>query len=275
MGSGMVNPRHVSCLGNSNHAGAGRALLPIRTLFRCRSAQEIVRYLALAPSGSLALADEIAEGEDVPEPDEVDASGAVDGGTLNFYITNPVGIEPFDTQETQGSQVATNLFDTLVTWDWGNQTVAPLAAESWEVNDDATVYTFHLRQDATFHNGLPVTSHDFKYSWERICRADFDPSLSTQGYKVEQIAGATEMMNGEADELSGVECPDDYTLIVTLRAPYGDFLLDMTDISSAPIPQGMGGPGDDYQSFRLAPVGNGPFMMRPVGRRPVHPARAL
>ena len=172
-----------------------------------------------------------------------------------------MGIEPFDTQETQGSQVATNLFDTLVTWDWGNQAVAPLVAESWEVNDDATVYTFHLRQDATFHNGQPVTSHDFKYSWERICRADFDPSPSTQGYKVERIAGATEMMNGEADELSGVECPDDYTLIVTLRAPYGDFLLDMTDISSTPIPQGMGGPGDDYQSFHLAPVGNGPFMM--------------
>ncbi len=106
-----------------------------------------------------------------------------------------------------------------------------------------------------------MTSHDFKYSWERICRADFDPSPSTQGYKVEQIAGATEMMNGEADELSGVECPDDYTLVVTLRAPYGDFLLDMTDISSAPIPQGMGGSGDDYQSFRSAPIGNGPFMM--------------
>ncbi len=86
--------------------------------------------IVLASGGSLALADEGAEGEDIPEPDEVDATGAVDGGTLNFYITNPVGIEPFDTQETQGSQVATNLFDTLVTWDWGNQTVAPLAAES-------------------------------------------------------------------------------------------------------------------------------------------------
>ena len=172
-----------------------------------------------------------------------------------------MGIEPFDTQETQGIEVATNLFDTLVTWDWGNQTIAPLAAESWEVNDDATVYTFHLRQDATFHNGQPVTSADFKYSWERICRADFLPSPSTQGYKVEQIKGATEMMNGEASELEGVECPDDYTLVVTLRAPYGDFLLDMTDISTSPIPNGMGGTEEDYQAFRVAPVGNGPFMM--------------
>ena len=47
MGSGMVYLQHGSCLGNSNHAGAGRAFLSIRTLFRCQSAQEIVRYLAL------------------------------------------------------------------------------------------------------------------------------------------------------------------------------------------------------------------------------------
>ena len=216
--------------------------------------------LALAGSGSLALADEDA-GEDIPEPDEISFEGAVSGGRLNFYLTNPTGIEPFDSEENQGVEVAHNLFDTLVTWDWGNQTIAPLAAESWEVNEDATVYTFHLRQDAKFHNGQPVTSADFKYSWERICRADFTPAPSSQGYKVEQILGANEMMNGEATELAGVECPDDYTLVVTLRAPYGDFLLDMTDISSAPIPNGMGGPGDDYQSFHVAPVGNGPFMM--------------
>ncbi len=219
--------------------------------------------IALAGGNLTALADDGGEGagDDVPEPDEIDTEGAVDGGKLSFYITNPVGIEPFDTQENQGIAVASNLFDTLVTWDWGNQTIAPLAAESWEVNEDATQYTFHLRQDATFHNGQPVTSADFKYSWERICRADFLPSPSTQGYKVEQILGANEMMNGEATELAGVECPDDYTLVVTLRAPYGDFLLDMTDISSAPIPGGMGGTEEDYQSFRVAPVGNGPFMM--------------
>ncbi len=232
-----------------------------------RGAMATGAMIALAAGGTAALADETdeassgdEEGEDVPEPDEITDEEPVEGGTLNFYLTNPTGIEPFDTEENQGVEVASNLFDTLVTWDWGNQTIAPLAAESWEVNDDATVYTFHLRQDATFHNGQPVTSADFKYSWERICRADFTPAPSSQGYKVEQIKGATEMLNGQADELEGVECPDDYTIVVTLRAPYGDFLLDMTDISSAPIPQGMGGP-DDYQSFHVAPVGNGPFMM--------------
>ena len=218
--------------------------------------------LAMVGGSADALADEAAlSGEDVPEPDEIDASGAVEGGVLRYELTNPVGIEPFDAEENMGVEVMTNLFDTLVTWDWGNQTIAPLAAESWEVNEDATQYTFHLRQDATFHNGQPVTAADFKYSWERICRADFLPSPSTQGYKIELVVGATEMMNGEATELFGVECPDEYTLVVNLTAPYGDFLLDLTDLATAPIPSGMGGTEEDYQSFRVAPVGNGPFMM--------------
>ena len=110
-----------------------------------RGAMATGAMIALAGGSLTALADEGGEGsdgdapsgDDVPEPDEVDASGAVDGGSLGFYITNPVGIEPFDTQENQGIAVASNLFDTLVTWDWGNQTIAPLAAESWEVNEDA------------------------------------------------------------------------------------------------------------------------------------------
>ena len=44
MGSGMAFLQYASCLDNSNHTGAGRALLSVWTLFRCQSAQEIVRY---------------------------------------------------------------------------------------------------------------------------------------------------------------------------------------------------------------------------------------
>ena len=217
--------------------------------------------LTLAANGRLALASEgAADAEDIPEVDE-NKEGAVEGGTLTYYLTNPVGIEPFTAEENQGVEVISNLFDTLVTWDWGNQKVAPLAAESWEVNDDATVYTFHLRKDAKFHNGQPVTSKDFKYSWERICRVDYKPAPSSQGTKISQVKGADEMLAGEATEMEGVECPDDYTLVVTLKAPYGDFLLDVTDTATAPIPNGMAATEEDYQKFRLAPIGNGPFQM--------------
>ena len=230
-----------------------------------RGAMATGAMIALAGGSLTAFADEGGEGsdgdapsgDDVPEPDEVDASGAVDGGSLSFYITNPVGIEPFDTQENQGIAVALNLFDTLVTWDWGNQTIAPLAAESWEVNEDATVYAFHLRQDAKFHNGQPVTSADFKYSWERICRADFLPSPSTQGYKVEQILGANEMMNGEATELAHAR-RDPARPLRRLPARHDRHL-------ERPHPQRHGRPRRRLPE--LPP--------RPRGQRPVHDGRPV
>ena len=197
--------------------------------------------------------------EDVAEPDE-DTSGAVQGGTLTYYLTNPVGIEPYTAEENQGVEVVYNLFDTLVSWDWGNERVEPLAAESWEVNDDATQFTFHLRKDAKFHNGQPVTSKDFKYSWERNCSASTVPAPSSQGYKINMIGGANDMMAGTGTELA-VECPDDYTLVVNLDAPYGDFLMQVCDPSTAPVPAGCADTDEDYQKFRVSPIGNGPFKM--------------
>lgn len=110
--------------------------------------------------------------------------GAVSGGTLRWYVANPGAIEPFGAEENHGILIASNLFDTLTRYDYANGRVVPQACESYEVNDDATQYTFHLRQDATFHNGQPVTSRDYKYAWERICRADFKPAPSAVGYKI-------------------------------------------------------------------------------------------
>lgn len=197
--------------------------------------------------------------EDIPEPDE-DVSGGVPGGTLSYYLTNPVGIEPYTAEENQGVEVVKNLYDTLVTWDWGNKRVEPLAAEGWDVNEDATQFTFYLRKDAKFHNGQPVTSADFKYSWERNCSASTVPAPSSQGYKLNMISGANEMMAGTGDSLD-IECPDDYTLVVNLSAPYGDFLMQVCDCSSAPVPAGSATTDEEYQKFRVAPIGNGPFMM--------------
>lgn len=195
----------------------------------------------------------------IPEPDE-DVSGGVPGGTLSYYLTNPVGIEPYTAEENQGVEVVKNLYDTLVTWDWGNKRVEPLAAEGWDVNEDATQFTFYLRKDAKFHNGQPVTSADFKYSWERNCSASTVPAPSSQGYKLNMISGANEMMAGTGDSLD-IECPDDYTLVVNLSAPYGDFLMQVCDCSSAPVPAGSATTDEEYQKFRVAPIGNGPFMM--------------
>ena len=60
--------------------------------------------------------------------------------------------------------------------DWDKSDVKAKAAASWEISDDNTVFTFHLK-DAKFHNGDPVTAESFKRGWQRLV----DPSMATPG----------------------------------------------------------------------------------------------
>lgn len=181
---------------------------------------------------------------------------ASDGGTFKYYITDPVAIDPYNLQESEGTQVGHVLFDSLVEWDWDKSDVKAKAAESWEINDDNTVFTFHLK-DAKFHNGDPVTAESFKRGWQRLV----DPSMATPseiGYHLSPVVGYDEMAQGSAKEISGLTCPDDKTFVVTLSAPMADFLAVCCHPGLAPVPQAA---IDDPDSFLLAPIGNGPFMM--------------
>ncbi len=209
---------------------------------------------AMATAAALAMAGHgtsVALADDEPQY----------GGTLRYYITNPVAIEPFGAEENQGVEVIFNLFEPLCEYDFEKGEVVPVACESWDVNDVADEFTFHLRKECTFHDGTPVTSKDYKYAWERLCNANFKPQPSSLGYKLSQISGADEMMAGEGTELD-VECPDDYTLIVHLKAPFADFPSIVSERATCPVPYGCTDTEEDFQKFRVAPIGNGPFKMK-------------
>ena len=181
---------------------------------------------------------------------------ASEGGTFKYYISDPVAIDHYNLQESEGTQVGHVLFDSLVEWDWDKGEVKAKAAESWEINDDNTVFTFHLK-DAKFHNGDPVTSESFKRGWQRLV----DTTMTTPGeigYHLAPVVGYDEMASGEATEISGLTCPDDKTFVVTLKEPMADFLAVCCHPGLAPAPQAA---IDDAANYLLAPIGNGPFMM--------------
>lgn len=96
------------------------------------------------------------------------ASGATSGSTVNYYINNPVCIDPYNVQEDQGTQVSFQLFDALTNFDYDKNEIVGLAAESWDASDDATEFTFHLRKGAKFHNGDAVDAEAFKRAWTRV-----------------------------------------------------------------------------------------------------------
>lgn len=188
------------------------------------------------------------------------ASGeqAVAGGTLNYYINEPAFIDPVNVQESEGTQVANAVFDSLVAFDAKTSALVPAAAEKWEANADATVWTFHLRQGAKFHDGTDVKAGDFKYAWERICNPANKSEIS---YHLAAVKGYDEMQADPptATELSGVKVVDDYTLEVTLSYAFGDFEYVVGHPALAPVPKAA--VEKDPKAFADMPIGNGPFKM--------------
>jgi peptide/nickel transport system substrate-binding protein/oligopeptide transport system substrate-binding protein len=194
------------------------------------------------------------------------------GGTMSFYIGEPAYIDPYNTQESEGTEVEQTLFDSLTRIDpLDASKILPAAADSWTPNADATVFTFKLNKDAKFSDGSPVTAKDFVYSWTRTCDPNTvntltkkaDPSVIS--YHLAFVKGFDELQAGTSKELTGVKAVDDYTLEVTLTKAFADFVYVVAHPALAPVPQKYVEAGVDASGTVVAfgdmPIGNGPFKM--------------
>ena len=111
----------------------------------------------------------------------------------------------------------------------------PAIAKSYDVSEDGLVYTFHLREDAKWSNGDPVTANDFVYAWRRLV----DPNTASEYAFIMDVAGVKNAASVNAGEASleelGVKAVDDSTLEVTLALPVPYFLQLMTFPSFFPM----------------------------------------
>jgi oligopeptide transport system substrate-binding protein len=165
--------------------------------------------------------------------------------------TNPREYDPATTHGSGDKLV----YSGLVSFD-PNLNLVPELAESWDVSSDGTVYTFHLRENARFHDGTPVTAQDFIYSWERAAdpATESDTVLTYLG----DIVGVKEMNSGAVEHISGLAALDDHTLQVTIDAPKQYFLLKLTYPTAFVLDQGNVESGDEW--YR-APNGSGPYQL--------------
>ena len=133
---------------------------------------------------------------------------------------NPREYDPATTSSSGDKRV----FSGLVALDRDLKLIPDLAA-TWDVRD-GTTYTFHLRADARFHNGQPVTAQDVVYSWERAAdpKTQSDTALTYLG----DIVGVPDKYAGQADQIRGLTIIDAHTLQVTIDAPKPYFLLKLT-----------------------------------------------
>lgn len=132
------------------------------------------------------------------------------------------------------------------------------AAESYEVSEDGTKYTFKLR-DAKWSNGDPVTAHDFEFAWKRV----LDPQTAANyAYQLYYIKNGEAFNKGEAkmDDV-GVKALDDKTLEVTLQNPTPFFTELTAFYSYYPVNKKVVEANEKWATDAATHVGNGPFKM--------------
>ena len=145
--------------------------------------------------------------------------------------------------------------------------VVPGVARDWQVSEDGRTYRFHLRQDARWSNGDPVTAADFVYSWRRALL----PALGNNyAYMLYYLSNAEAFHRGELKDFSevGVKALDDLTLEVELAHPTPFFPHLLTHMSYYPVHRATietFGAVDERGTRWTRPgnyVGNGPFKLK-------------
>jgi oligopeptide transport system substrate-binding protein len=165
--------------------------------------------------------------------------------------TNP---REYDPATTHGSGDKL-IYSGLVSFD-PKLNLTPDLAETWEVSGGGTIYTFHLRANAYFHNGRSVIAQDFVYSWERAV----SPAVAsdTALTYLSDIVGVNEVAAGQADHISGLKVIDDLTLQVTIDSPKPYFVLKLTYPTAFVVDKNNVEQGGEW--FR-EPNGTGPYIL--------------
>ncbi|NLA58296.1 MAG: ABC transporter substrate-binding protein [Firmicutes bacterium] len=149
----------------------------------------------------------------------------------------PVDPDTFDPHKAVAAateEIEFNIYQGLVSFDQEGR-IIPCLAESWEVSEDGTIYTFHIRDGVRFHNGRKLTTADVVFSLERVKDDATGFPLSWPKRMVE------------------IAAVDENTVRIKLDEPYAPFLSELVDAAIVPP--------EAAASLATQPVGTGPFRM--------------
>ncbi len=194
-----------------------------------------------------------------------DNGGEEAGLSLTLCLASePATIDPALNSAVDGAIMLNHSFEGLIKWindGAGNAKLAPGMAESWDVSEDGTVYTFHLRDDAYWSDGEPVTAHDFEYSWKRLVDAE---TAADYSYMIDCVLNAPEIIYDgtmEPKDLAAVAL-DDHTFEVTLHTAIPYFVEIAAFPATFPVRQDIIEEyGDQWTFDPDTYVSNGPYKM--------------
>jgi peptide/nickel transport system substrate-binding protein len=194
------------------------------------------------PAEPLPVSGEFGREPIAPEP--VNEGEPVEGDYVVVLMpSEPETLNPLTRTSGYAGDVLENIIEPLTLRDFTTFELKPVIAESWEVSDDHLTYTFRLRKDVKFSDGVPLTARDVKFTFDKIK----DPAVD-----------AAHIRNYYQDVLS-CETPDDYTAVFKCSQPYFkhiDFLA--VDV----LPKHIYGEGDfNKHPNNRKPVGSGPYVL--------------
>lgn len=167
--------------------------------------------------------------------------------------------DPTNNSESISDAIVKQLFEGLTVST--SDGFKPGIAESWDVSEDGKTYTFHLRDDAKWSDGDPVTAKDFEYSWRRIC----DPDYASEALQAitDYVVGGQEYFDGTGsyDDIKATAI-DDYTFEVVLKnvTPYFPQLV-ANDVYLPIKKDVVEAAGEGWEKKPETCVSNGPFML--------------
>ena len=185
--------------------------------------------------------------------------------TVSDSIVVNMGAEPKTMDPTLNSISVVSVyiihaFEGLTKLDSNNNVVGAVA-EGWFISDDGLKYTFHLRTNAKWRDGKPITANDFEYSWKRAV----NPNVAAEyAYMMEVVKNAKEINAGIMDYNNlGVKAIDDYTLEVILENPTAYFLefIASTGIFMPVRKDIIETYKDEWTLNPETYIGNGPYKM--------------
>lgn len=177
-------------------------------------------------------------------------------GSLTLPGIEPLTLDPALSADSASSEYLSLLYDGLVRFD-RNGGIKPAIADHWAVSADGKRYTFHIRANARFQDGTPVTAASFRYALDRAT----DPALKSPGAGtyLGDIVGVRTRLEGKAPTVSGVKVIDPQTLEIDLRRASSIFLERLTYPTADPLDAttvSQGGSG-----WWRHPNGTGPYRL--------------
>lgn len=184
--------------------------------------------LALGPTFAVAESSHVAAGDMLAPADQQTF--------VSRELDEFPSIDPNLIQDVSGNDVARQLFEGLMNQDdKGN--LVPGVATGFDISADKMTYTFHLRDNAKWSDGSPVTANDFVYSWQRAA----DPATASEYawyMSLMGVANVDDVIDGKQPPSAlAVSAPDASTFVVTLSQPLPYFPQMVVNAVTFPVPQ--------------------------------------